>query len=328
MKSVLNSKRFKVLTTLLAVLMALSFCACAVTTDPSGDPTAEPAGPTESPTAAPVEEDPSQIPKVEASEQFSEFDTTIAYIPDECTKIELKQDGTVVTGQGATVSGNTVTITTAGSYLISGTLTDGQIAVNVEKTEKVRLILNGVSVTNTKTACIYVMSADKVGITLVRGTENVFTDAKKYTEIDEKGNPNACIFSKDDLTINGYGSLTVNGNYNNGIGCKNDLAIVTGTITVKAPNNAVKAKDSFRMHDGVLTVKSDDDAIKIDGEDDVAKGFIFIEGGALNLTAVDDALTATYNITITGGLVTTYAGGKSVNCNGKVSIAKGSLVEK
>ncbi|MCR5055800.1 MAG: carbohydrate-binding domain-containing protein [Clostridia bacterium] len=313
--------------------IALIFAVCACSSDPAGEKPADPtAAPVENPTATPGEtanEDPSTIPQVvSTSDQFTKFDTTIAYVPEECTKIILKQDASEVTGQGAVVEGNTVTINTAGSYILSGTLTDGQIVVNVEKTEKVRLILNGVSVTNTKSACIYVMSADKVGITMATGTENTFTDAKTYTELDAKGNPNACIYSKDDLTINGYGSLTVNANYNNGIGCKNDLSIVTGTVTVKAPNNALKAKESFRMHDGIVNVTSEDDAVKVDGDDDISKGYIFMEGGTLNLTAADDALTATFKITITGGVVTTKVDGKSLNCLGEVSIAKGSLVEK
>ena len=312
---------------LVAALVMFAFCACGgnnntvtPTEAPSDNPSSTPGDTTE--------DDPSTIPQVVASDQFTKFDTTIAYVPEECTKILLAQDASTVEGQGASVDGNKITINMAGSYLISGTLTDGQIIVNVEKTEKVRLILNGVTVTNTKSACIYVMSADKVGITMAKGTENVFTDASKYTEVDEKGNPNACIYSKDDITINGYGSLTVNGNYNNGIGTKNDLCIVTGTVTVKAPNNALKAKDSFRMHDGNVTVVSEDDAVKVDGEDDISKGFIFIEGGTLTLTAADDALTAVYNVTITGGHVTTYVDGKAVNCFGTVSIAAGTLDEK
>lgn len=331
---IMNSSSLKtvmksVLTLVVVLVLATAFCAC---TAPSGnDPTAAPADATPVSGGDPesgTDEDPSAIPQVVASEQFTKFDTTIAYVPDECTKIVLAQNATEVTGQGATVDSNVVTINTAGSYIISGTLTDGQIVVNVEKTEKVRLILSGVNITNTKTACIYVMSADKVGITLVKGTENVFTDAKTYTVIDEKNNPNACIFSKDDLTINGYGSLTVNGNFNNGIGCKNDLCIVTGNVTVSAPNNAVKATDSFRMHDGYLKVTSQDDAIKVDGEDDISKGFVFIEGGTLELTAVDDAITAVYSVNITGGTVTTYAEGKAINCAGNVTVAEGSLIEK
>ncbi len=324
-----KSRLLKSLLALLTVLLIASLLfACDSGTQ--SDPTAVPGDSTPSSTAEQggSEEDPSTIPQVTASEQFTKFDTTIAYTPSECTKIDLAQDGTTVTGQGAVVNGNKITVNAAGSYLISGTLTDGQILVNVEKTEKVRLILNGVTVTNSTSACIYVMSADKVGITLAKGTENVFTDAKTYTDVDEKGNPNACIYSKDDLTINGYGSLTVNANFNNGIGCKNDLCFVTGTINVKAANNAVKAKDSFRMHDGTLTVQSDDDAVKVDGEDDISKGFIFIEGGTITLTAEDDGLTAVYNVTVTGGKITTYVGGKAVNCAGTVSIASGSLVEK
>ncbi len=316
---------------LAAILMIAAVSACS--SNGSGETPENPTtAPVDNPTATPGEtanEDPSAIPQVvSTSDQFTKFDTTIAYVPEECTKINLKDNATEIVGQGASVDGNKITVNTAGSYILSGSLTDGQIIVNVEKTEKVRLILNNVSVTNTKSACIYVMSADKVGITLATGTQNTFTDAATYTELDAKGNPNACIYSKDDLTINGYGALTVNANYNNGIGCKNDLCIVTGTVTVTASNNAIKAKESFRMHDGIVSVNSGDDAVKVDGDEDISKGYIFIEGGSLNLVAVDDALTASFKITVTGGTITTKVDGKALNCLGEVSIAKGSLIEK
>ena len=144
----------------------------------------------------------------------------------------------------------------------------------------------------------------------------------------EKDEPTGCLFSKDDLTINGYGTLTVNGNYNNGIASKNDLKIVSGNITVTAKNNAIKGKDSFLMNSGTLVVNSDDDGIKVNEDEDISKGFICIEGGTVTVNAEDDALTAVYSVTITGGTVTTYVGGKAVNCTGTVNIAHGCLIEK
>ena len=310
---------------ILAVVMTIAFCACTVNPDPAN--TNKPAG-TANPSETAGNDDPSTLPQVEASDKFTKFDTTVAYNPAECTKIKLAQDATTVEGDGATVEGNKITIGKAGSYIVTGTLSDGQIFVSVEKTEKVRLIPAGVSVTNKSQAAIYVASADKVGITLASGTENVLTDGTKYTGLNEKDEPTGCLFSKDDLTINGYGTLTVNGNYNNGIASKNDLKIVSGNITVTAKNNAIKGKDSFLMNSGTLVVNSDDDGIKVNEDEDISKGFICIEGGTVTVNAEDDALTAVYSVTITGGTVTTYVGGKAVNCTGTVNIAHGCLIEK
>ena len=310
---------------ILAVVMTFAICACTENPGPSG--TNKPAG-TGTPSETAGADDPSTLPQIEASDKFTKFDTTIAYNPAECTKIKLAQDATTVEGDGVTVAGNKITVGKAGTYIFTGTLTDGQILVNVEKTEKVRLVLAGVSITNNSQAAIYVVSADKVGITLASGTENVLTDGSKYTGLNEKSEPTACLFSKDDLTINGYGSLTVNGNYNNGIASKNDLKIVSGNITVTAKNNAIKGKDSFMMNSGTLVVNSDDDGIKVNEDEDISKGFICIEGGTITINAEDDALTAVYSVTITGGTVTTYVGGKAVNCTGTVNIASGCLIEK
>ena len=314
------------ITVLTCIAVVLSFSAAACVSGVEG-----PSAPTQAPDAGVntgEEADPRTLAPVPASDKFSVFDTTIAYDPDKCTKITLSDGATSVSGDGAEVSGDVITVKREGDYLVSGTLSDGQIVVSVEKTEKVRLILNGANITNKTQAAIYVTSADKVCVTLASGTVNTLTDGTKYTGLNEKNEPTACLFCKDDLTINGYGALVVNGNYNNGIATKNDLKIVSGSITVNARNNAIKGKDSFQMNSGTLVVNSDDDGIKVNEDSNVSKGFISIEGGTITITAGDDALTAVYSVTVTGGTITTYAGGKAVNCSGTVSIKEGCLIEK
>lgn len=311
----------------MALVFGIAATACVTGVDGPG--TTQPPASTDAPIDDPgLNVDPRTLAPVEASDKFSGFDTTLAYDPDKCVKIQLSDGASAVTGEGATVSGDVITVNKPGEYIVSGTLSNGQIIVTVEKTEKVRLILNGVNITNQSQAAIYVTSSDKVGITLASGTVNTLTDGSTYTNLNEKDEPTGCLFSKDDLTINGYGTLVVTGNYNNGIATKNDLKIVSGNITVTAKNNAIKGKDSFQMNSGTLVVNSDDDGIKVNEDADISKGFISIEGGTITINADDDALTAIYSITVTGGKITTYVGGKSINCNGTVSIAEGCLIEK
>jgi len=321
-------KKIRIIAVLL-VCLCLLFSACSVEENPVDETTKNPSS-TNNPSGNKDGDDtsnPKNLAPVDGSERFTNFDKKIAYDPDNDTKIALNGSSAEITGSGATISGNVVTITTEGTYILSGTF-EGQIVVNTSKLEKVRLVLNGVNITNKTSATIYVMSADKVGITLVEGTENVLTDGTKYTGLNEKDEPNACVFSKDDLTINGYGSLTINGNYNNGITCKNDLKFVSGTIKVTATNNAIKAKDSFSANKGNFTIISYDDGIKVSNDTEAEKGYILIEGGTFSITAEDDALTAVSKVTITGGTVTTYCNGKSINCLGEVNVKEGSLVEK
>ena len=168
-----------------------------------------------------------------------------------------------VNGTGVTVEENIVTITKGGTYCLSGTLEDGQVIVNAGDTDQVELLLNGVQLTSSTSAPIYIMNADKTTLTLVDGTESIITDADSYlfedSSIDE---PSAAIFSKDDLKINGTGSLVVNANYNNAIASKDDLDIKDGNITITAVNNGLKGKDSIEVDNGTFVINSGGDAIK------------------------------------------------------------------
>ncbi len=216
-----------------------------------------------------------------------------------------------------------VAITEPGTYVLSGTLKDGQVSVNVDATEKVKLVLNGVEITCKDKAPIYVINADKVAITLAEGTTNKLTDGGNAATSEYKG----CIYAKDDLSINGSGKLIVNGNVKNGIHCNNDLAIMSGTIEVKAVDNGIKAGDSLNIKAPVLNVSAND-AIKVSDNDDTTKGTFYMEGGELTLTAKDDGITAAISITITGGKATVGAIDKTTNCDGEENIKEGCLITK
>jgi len=227
--------------------------------------------------------------------------------------ITLECASASVEGSGVTVNGSIVTIVAAGTYRISGTLSDGQIVVDTQAAEAVTLILDNVNVTSSTSAPIYVANAEKVIITLADGSENIVTDGTAYTGLDESGEPNAAIFSHDDLTINGNGILTVNANYNNGIASKDDLKITGGTITVNAVNDGIKGKDSVSIKDGIITIRAGADGIQSTNIDEADKGYIVIEGGTLNITATLDGIQAATQLQITSGDIIIVSGGGSVN---------------
>ncbi len=228
----------------------------------------------------------------------------------------IKLDGDAITfeGSGATLDGSTITITTPGIYSISGTLNDGQILVDSTVDGTVRLILNGASISSSTSAPIYVSNADKVVITLADGMHNYVSDGSAYVyasaDITE---PNAAIFSNDDLTINGNGSLTVNANYNNGIATDDDLKIISGSILVKAVHDGIKGKDSISIKDGTLTVNAGSDGLQSNNAEEGDKGTISIEGGTLNIIAGLDGIQAETTLTILGGTLTISSGGGSAN---------------
>jgi len=273
------NKIFKKLTLgLCAVAAAVSVCAFAACSD-NNNPSVDPE-PTPTPTPTP------------ATDYSIVFDGETA--------------STSLTS-GVSISGGTVTINAAGEYTFKGTGTDCNIIVSVAKTEKVTLVLSGVDITSKTTAPIYVASADKVHIVLSAGTDNVVTDPVTYVYEGTATKPNACIYSKDDIEIEGSGTLKVNANYNNGIGCKNDIKITGGTITVSAANNAIKGNDSVQISGGAdITIVKSDDGIKTDNEKETAKGYITIENCTISITANDDGIVANNLLTIKSTAKITY----------------------
>ncbi len=228
---------------------------------------------------------------------------------------------------GIEIRGTTATLKAGGDYTLTGKLNDGKIIVDAPKTEIVELILKNAEITCLNNAPIYVKGCDKVKIILADGTVNTLTDGVKYELPLGEDKPNACLYSSEDIDFEGTGTLIVNGNYNNGIGSKNDIDIESGIIEVSAPNNAIKGNDSVTILGGTVRITGADDAIKSDTEDDPSKGFVSIEGGEVAITADDDAIQAYTSISITGGSVTTNVGGKSVNCDGNITLAEGILTE-
>ena len=226
-----------------------------------------------------------------------------------------------ITGEGCSITDSVLNITVPGTYVLSGSFR-GQVAVQVDKTEKVRLILNNADITCPDGPALIITSADKVGITLADGTTNTLTDGNTYADTSDKA-PNACVFSKDDLTINGSGTLNVNANFHNGIDTSNDLKLVSGTINVTAKNHAIKGNDSVAIFGGTITVNGGNDGIKSDTEGEAGKGFFYMNGGTLDITAVDDGIQAITSIRIDSGSVSFHVQDDATNCDGSIAIAEG-----
>ncbi len=254
---------------------------------------------------------------------MSGYDVKADY--DEASAGTITFDGTnaTVTGSGAAAVGGKVTITSPGVYVVSGKTDNGSLVINVAKEDKVHLVLKNAEITCKESAAIHVMSADKVKVTLADGTVNRLADGTAYTGLINDNEPNACLFSKDDLTINGTGALYVTGNYNNAIACKNDLRIVSGSLYIIAANHGVRGNDSVNIAGGTLDINAANDGIKTSNE--LEKGYIYVSGGTVRVKATDDALQAVSAITVTGGKITATAEGKITNCDGDVSIAVGCL---
>ncbi len=234
---------------------------------------------------------------------YDSEDLDAAWSAAESTLITLKEGTAAVSGSGAEVSDSKVTITKAGTYVLAGTLSNGQVIINAGEEDMVRLVLNGVSITNTGGPAIYGMQAEKVIITLAAGTSNTVTDGTTYILAADEDEPNAAVFSKTDISINGPGELTVNGKYNHGIFSKDDLVIADGTLVVTAVNDGLKGKDSVAVKNGQLTITAGSDGIQTSNADERDKGWMCIDGGSITITAGDDGLHAESSLYVGDGSI-------------------------
>ncbi len=250
---------------------------------------------------------------------YSNKDLDASWDAASATKITLNGSSAVIDGSGASVSNRTVTITAAGTYVLKGTLTDGQVIVSAGEKDKVHLVLNGVVLTCPDSTPLYIKQADKTIITLAAGTTNSVSDGTEYTGVSEDDEPDAAIFSQNDLTINGTGTLTVNGNYKNGIGTKDDLVITGGNITVTAANDGLRGRDSVAVKDGTLTIQAKNDGIQSNNDTDSDKGWISLDGGSFDIKADQDGIQAETILQINGGEFNLTTGGGSASASIKKS---------
>lgn len=232
------------------------------------------------------------------------------------TYIDLN-DNISIDGEGVTVDENTVTINSAGTYSVSGTLSDGQLVVNAGDKDDVYIVLNNANITCSNNTPINIVNGDKVVLSTVKDSENNISDGKEYKLEENTDEPNAAIFSKSDLVIMGEGLLNVKGNYNNGITSKDDLIIQSGDIVVDAVNHGIKGKDCVAILDGNIKITSDGDGIKSTNTEDVDRGYIQIEGGSIDLTSGEDGIQAETNLIINDGDITLSTGGGSENASTK-----------
>ena len=208
--------------------------------------------------------------------------------------------------------GKDITITEAGVYVLSGTASDVTVTVNAGSDDKVQLVLDDVSITNADSPCIYVKQADKVFVTTT-GSHNTLSVTGTFTA-DGDTNTDGVIFSKDDLVLNGTGTLTISST-DNGVVCKDDLRITGGTYNVTASSKAFEANDSLRIAGGTFTVTAGTDGFHAENNDDNNLGYIYIAGGQFTVKAGDDGIHATTVAQIDGGsLAISAAEGIEATC--------------
>lgn len=251
---------------------------------------------------------------ISVEDMFTTSDKEIGYLNSDYSEINLSDKEITSTSDSVAIDNGVVTISEEGTYVISGSLSNGQIIVDAEKTDKIQLVLNGASINCDTSAAIYVKQADKVFVTLEKDTENTLSNKNEFVAIDEN-NIDSVIYSKDDLTLNGLGTLTVNAAYGHGIVSKDDLVLTSGNYNITAASHGLQGKDSVRIAEGNFTINSGKDGIHSENTDDTSLGFIYINGGTFDITATNDGLDGASLIQIDNGTFNLITGGGSANAS-------------
>ena len=246
-----------------------------------------------------------------SADMFTERDLAGTYEESGAVYVTLSDDGITGETDGVAINGQTVTITAEGTYIFSGTLSEGQIVVDADNA-KVQIVFDNVDITCASSAAVYVKSAEKVFVTLAEGSQNTLRNTDEYVAIDDN-NIDAVIFAKSDLTLNGTGSLTIVSAEGHGIVSKDDLKITGGTYDITAAGHALSGKDSVRIADGTFILTAEKDGIHAENADDEEKGYIYIADGDFTITSDGDGMDASNIVQIEDGTFDITAGGGAAN---------------
>jgi len=239
--------------------------------------------------------------------EYNEEELDDSWSEENATTIHLTGDSADIDGSGVTTSGSAISISSAGTYVLSGELSDGRIIVNVTE-GGVRLVLNGVSITSMDFAAIDIQQGDTI-ITLADGTINSVSDSEAEAENIERNN--AAIYAKDDLVFNGTGSLQVVGSYKNAIQCKDKLKFISGTYNISASNHGLVGKDCIMIRNGEFTITSGSDGMQATNIEESDKGYIIIDGGSFDIISGTDGIQAETLLRINAGDYNIVSGGGS-----------------
>lgn len=248
-----------------------------------------------------------ELTQSEVNQEFTDRDKDSSYEDEDIVEVTLNDTSIEAKEEGCSISGSTLTISKEGTYRLRGTLEDGQIIVDGADTDKIRIVLDGAEIHCETSAAIYVKNADKTVLTLAGESKNTLSGGSEYVQTDDN-TVDGVIFSKDDLTVNGSGSLEIDAPYKHGIVSKNDLVFTGGEITVEAVGQCLSGKDCIKIADGIFKLSGQSKGLKSENTEETEKGNIYVSGGTFTVDTEDDAFHSSGSIVIDGGEFTVTSG--------------------
>ena len=262
--------------------------------------------------------------RVSASDVFSDRDLETGYDKNSAAVIKLNVKSASCSSDAVKTKGSKITITDEGTYIISGTLQDGMIVVDADKSDKIQIVLNGANISSLTSAAIYVLKADKVFITTAAKSENTLSNGGTYKAVDEN-NIDSVIYSKEDLTLNGEGSLAINAKAGHGIVSKDSLVLAGGEYNITAEKHGISGKDDVSVAYGNYKIVSGKDGIHAENTDDESLGFVYISGGTFDITSEGDGISGGAFGQIENGSFKIKTGGGSEAASNNHTPEKGDM---
>ncbi len=311
------------------LLAALTGCtsAGAPAESSAAEAPAETAAPQESaaPSAEAADDDAADFTPQTDADMFTDRDTRAAYDEESAVRIELNGSSISASSDSVQINGTTAILTEEATYIVSGTLDDGMLVVDADEAAKLQIVLDNASITSSTSAALYVLEADKVFVTLAEGSQNALANGGSFVAIDDSDIDGA-VYSKQDLTFNGSGALSVTSPAGHGIVGNDDLVLAGGTYTVTSASHGLNANDSVRITGETgLTLDAGKDGIHVENNNDASLGFVYISGGTFAIEAEGDGISAGAYLQITDGAYDLLAGGGSVNGESQSSTSWGGF---
>ena len=260
-----------------------------------------------------------------ASAYFSDRDFEVGYDETVSAFIQLNGDSVECSSDAVQINGSTITIIDEGTYIVSGTLNDGMIIIDSEKTDKTQLVLDGVTIHSETKAPVYIKQSDKVFITMAADTTNTLSNGGSFTTIDDN-NIDAVIFSKEDVTLNGSGTMIITSPAGHGIVSKDSLALTSGIYDISSASHGLAGKDDVCITNAELTITSGKDGIHAEDSDNEAGGYIYIQSGKFVIAAEGDGISAAATMQIQDGDFNIVTGGGAQNGENKISDSWGNFM--